>query len=102
LGYTEARRGLSPAQKAWQTRRLKKGYIAKEGRLPVTEKEIEAFSLKHAQFTHLRQPTPEAMAYYVVGDKMVYGKEDDAPPGLLIHSTWQAEKIAKEKGLKME
>jgi hypothetical protein len=48
------------------------------------------------------QPPKDRMAYYVIGDKMVYGKENDAPPGLLIHSTWQAQKVAKEKGLKME
>ena len=93
MSYRGQKKGnySAAARKAWTTRRLKQGYIAKEERTPVTEKEI----MKH-------QPPKDRMAYYVIGDKMVYGKENDAPPGLLIHSTWQAQKVAKEKGLKME
>jgi hypothetical protein len=44
LGYKGKAKGnySSPAHKAWATRRLRSGYIAKEGRPPVTEKEIKA------------------------------------------------------------
>lgn len=91
MSYTEHRKRnfSAAARKAWDTRRL------------------SAVSLGQAQFKHLREPKSapaehERMAYYILGDRMVYGKENDAPKGLLIYSTWQAQKIAKEKGLKME